>query len=127
MAAAEAGTAILAGVIWGLLPSSPLRTGFDTGLLRKTWKFTSGTWLAVLFGQVATLGDKIVLSTLLPLHLFGLYSLAATVTTTIQRLAPPFTNTYFPHFVRLVEQERPDLLPAPYRQAPDSAMSVFPS
>ena len=106
--AIEAG--VLGFVIWGLLPPSPQRLRFDAALLRTTWKFTSGTWLAVTFAQIAMLGDKIILSTLLPLHLFGLYSLAVTVTSTIQRLAAPFTNTYFPYFVRLKEQDRPDAL-----------------
>jgi len=27
-------------------------------LLRTTWKFTSGTWLAVTFAQIAMLGDR---------------------------------------------------------------------
>jgi O-antigen/teichoic acid export membrane protein len=117
--------AVLAGVIWRLLPSSPQGARFDTGLLKMTWKFTSGTWLAVTFAQVAALSDKIILSTLLPLHLFGLYSLAVTVTATIQRLAPPFTNTYFPHFVRLKEQDHQDLLARAYRQASESASAIF--
>jgi O-antigen/teichoic acid export membrane protein len=125
MVASAMEAAVIGCVVWGLVPWSPQPARFDTGLLKKTWKFTSGTWLAVLFGQVATLGDKIILSTLLPLHLFGLYSLAVTVTTTIQRLAPPFTNTYFPHFVRLLEQDRPDLLAVAYRQASESASAIF--
>ena len=116
---------VLACVVWKLVPSSPHGLGFNSGLLRTTWKFTSETWLAVLFAQIATLGDKIVLSTLLPLHLFGLYSLAVTVTSTIQRLAPPFTNTYFPYFVRLLEQDRLDSLLNAYRQASEFASAVF--
>jgi O-antigen/teichoic acid export membrane protein len=71
------------------------------------------------------LGDKIILSTLLPLHLFGLYSLAVTVTSTIQRLSAPFTNTYFPYFVRLKEQDRPDVLFSAYRQACEFASAIF--
>jgi len=121
--AIEAG--ILFCVIWRLLPPSPQPPRFDAALLGATWKFTSGTWLAVTFAQTAMLGDKIILSTLLPLHLFGLYSLAVAVTSTIQRLAAPFTNTYFPHFVRLKEQDRPDLLLAAYRQASEFASAIF--
>ncbi len=116
---------VLGCLVWGLLPSSPQRSRFDGGLLKTTWKFTSGAWLAVTFAQLATLCDKIILSTLLPLHLFGLYSLAVTVTTTIQRLAPPFTNSYFPHFVRLLEQDRPDVLVSAYRQVSEFASAIF--
>jgi O-antigen/teichoic acid export membrane protein len=112
-------------VAWGLLPPSPRRPRFDSALLRTTWKFTSGTWLAVTFAQIAMLGDKIILSTLLPLHLFGLYSLAVTVTSTIPRLAAPFTNTCFPYFVRLKEQDQPDLLRNAYRQASEFASAIF--
>lgn len=117
--------AVLSCVTWKLLPPSPQPARFDTGLLKATWQFTSGTWLAVTFAQLATLSDKIILSTLLPLRLFGLYSLAVTVTTILQRLAPPFTNSYFPYFVRLQEQDRPDLLAPAYRQASESASVVF--
>jgi O-antigen/teichoic acid export membrane protein len=119
----EAG--ILCFLTWGLLPPSSQRLRFDAALLRTTWKFSSGTWLAVTFGQIAMLGDKIILSTLLPLHLFGIYSLAVTVTSTIQRLAAPFTNTYFPYFVRLKEQDRPDALLGAYRLAYEFASTIF--
>jgi O-antigen/teichoic acid export membrane protein len=116
---------ILCFVIRGLLPPSSQWLRFDAALLRTTWKFSWGTWLAVTFGQIAMLGDKIILSTLLPLHLFGLYSLAVTVTSSIQRLAAPFTNTYFPHFVRLKEQDGPDALLGAYRLACELASAIF--
>jgi O-antigen/teichoic acid export membrane protein len=118
-------TTVLACVIWRLLPSSRQSLRFDTRLLQATWKFTSGAWLAVTFAQLAAVCDKIILSALLPLHLFGLYSLAVTMTTTIQRLAPPFTNSYFPHFVRLLEQDRPDILVDAYRQISEFASALF--
>jgi O-antigen/teichoic acid export membrane protein len=123
VSAVEAG--ILCFVTWGLLPPSSQRLRFDTAPLGATWKFSSGSWLAVTFAQIAMLGDKIILSTLLPLHLFGLYSLAVTVTSTIQRLAAPFTNTYFPYFVGLKEQDRPDALLRAYRLACEFASAIF--
>jgi len=112
-------------VVWRLLPSSPQGPRFDAGLLKATWKFTTGTWLAVTFAQVATLLDKMILSALLPLNLFGLYSLAVTITATIQRLAPPFTNAWFPHFVKLIEQGRAEMLARDYRQASEVASAIF--
>ena len=111
---------VLCLVVWRLLPPSSQRLRFDAGTAQGHLEVQlSGTWLAVTFAQIAMLGDKIILSTLLPLHLFGLYSLAVTVTSTIQRLAAPFTNTFFPYFVRLKEQDRcgcpPRRLPAGLR------------
>ena len=123
VSAIEAG--VLCFVIWRLLPPSSQRLRFDAALLRATWKFSSRTWLAVTFAQIAMLGDKIILSTLLPLHLFGLYSLAVTVTSTIQRLAAPFTNTFFPYFVRLKEQDGADALPGAYRRPANSRPRSF--
>lgn len=117
--------AVLGFIVWRQLPPSLQRPRFDASLLRATWKFSSGTWLAVTFAQIAMLGDKIILSTLLPLHLFGLYSLAVTVTSTVQRLAAPFTNTYFPYFVRLKEEDRPDALLGAYWQASEFASAIF--
>jgi O-antigen/teichoic acid export membrane protein len=116
---------VLCLVIPGLLPPSSQRLRFDAALLATTWKFSAGTWLAVTFAQIAMLGDKIILSTLLPLHLFGLYSLAVTVTSTIQRLAAPFSNAYFPYLVRLKEQDRPDALLDAYRTAGEFASAIF--
>jgi O-antigen/teichoic acid export membrane protein len=116
---------VLCVVSWGLLPASSKRLRFDVALLRGSWKFSSQTWLAVTFAQIAMLGDKIILSTLLPLHLFGLYSLAVTVTSIIQRLAAPFTNTFFPHFVKLKEQDGADVLPGVYRTACEFASAIF--
>ena len=124
-AASGAEAAVLAGVTWRLLPPSSRPRRFDTGLLRTIWQFTSEAWLAVTFAQLATLADKIILSALLPLHVFGLYSLAVTVTVNIQRLAPPFTNSYFPHFVRLLEQDRPGALARAYRQVREFASALF--
>jgi len=116
---------VLGFVVWRQLPRSPQRPRFDPALLGATWKFSSGTWLAVTFAQIAMLGDKIILSTLLPLHLFVLYSLAVTVTSIIQRLAGPFTNSYFPHLVRLKETDRPDALAAAYRQSSEFSSAIF--
>src|SRR5205814_757914 len=116
---------ILCFVIWRLLPPSSQRLRFDAALLGTTWKFSAGTWLAVTFAQIAMLGDKIILSTLLPLHLFGLYSLAVTATSTIQRLAAPFSNACFPYFVSLKEQNRPNALLDAYRTASEFASASF--
>jgi len=125
MAASALEATCVGVVVWRALPSSPLPLRFDTGLLKATWKFATGTWLAVTFAQTASLIDKVILSALLPLDVFGLYSLAVTIAATIQRLAPPFTNACFPHFVKLIEQGRADLLARAYRQVSQAASAVF--
>lgn len=125
LAASALELAAAAAVVWRLLPPSQHRARFDAGLIGATWKFTAGTWLAVTFAQAATLLDKLILSALLPLHLFGLYSLAVTIAATIQRLAPPFTNACFPHFVKLIETGRAETVALAYRQASQAASAIF--
>jgi len=117
--------AVAGMTVWRLLPPAPTAARFEPGIIRETWRFTSGTWLAVTFAQVAMLADKLILSALLPLHLFGLYSLAATVTAILQRLAAPFTNAYFPHFVRLVQEGKKEALTRTYQQASEAASAIF--
>jgi O-antigen/teichoic acid export membrane protein len=56
------------------------------------------------------LSDKLVMSKVLPLDLFGLYGLAFAVASTVHRLSTPFSTAYFPHFVELVEKRSDDLL-----------------
>ena len=89
---------VLACLVWRLLPSSRQPPRFDTGVLKATWKFSSGAWLAVTFAQVATLCDKILLSTLLPLHWFGVYSLAVTVTIDHSAVGASLHQQLFPSF-----------------------------
>jgi O-antigen/teichoic acid export membrane protein len=124
-AAAAIEAAVVAVVAWRRLP--PARDGvrFDAGALKASGNFASTVWLAVLFGQVMTLGDKIILSKLLPLELFGLYSIAVAVASTPQRLAGPFVNTYSPYFTELAEQGRRDLLSKTYHFASQLAAAVF--
>jgi O-antigen/teichoic acid export membrane protein len=112
-------------VVRHALPIFPRKSRLERGTLRDAWKFASCAWLAVTFAQFAMLADKLILSTLLPLHVFGLFSLATAVAGTVQRLAPPFTNAYFPHFVRLIEQRNADALARAYRRASEAASAVF--
>jgi O-antigen/teichoic acid export membrane protein len=117
--------ALLGGLVWMLLPRSPARLHFDFRLFRGSWRFSLTVWLSVLIGQVIMLSDKVVMSKVLPLDLFGLYSLAFAVAALVQRLATPFTNAYFPHFVELVENGSQELLSQAYRLATQLASAVL--
>ena len=115
---------VLGVVVWMLLPRAPARPQFDFRLFRANWRFSLTVWLSVLIGQLIILSDKVVMSKVLPLELFGLYSLAFAVASTVQRLATPFTNAYFPHFVELVEKGSHNLLSQAYYLATQLASAV---
>jgi len=66
----------------------------------------------------------VVMSVLLPLDLFGLYSIAFAVASTVQRLATPFSNAYLPHFVELVETRSFETLSQAYHLVSRLASAV---
>ena len=78
--------------------------------------------LLLIFLRV--LSDKLVMSAVLPLDVFGLYSLAFAVASTVHRLSTPFSTAYFPHFVELVEKRSRDLLWQSYFLASRLASAV---
>ena len=108
---------VLGVVVWALLPGSGAPLRFDFRLFQTSWRFTLTLWLSILVGQLIMLSDKAVMSTVLPLDLFGLYSLAFAVASTVQRLITPFSNAYLPHFVELMEKGNYDLLSEAYHLA----------
>jgi len=115
---------LLGAVVWRRLPKSPISLRFNLETFQTSWQFASAIWVSTLIGQLIMLSDKVVMSKLLSLELFGLYSLAFAVASTAQRLVTPFSNAYLPHFVELVEKESHELLSQTYNLASRLASSV---
>ena len=93
-------------------------------MLRQSWGFGSANGLTALIGQAVMISDKVVLSTVLPLELFGLYTLTFTVAGSITKMTGPFTNAYLPHFIELVEQSSWDRLSKTYHFVTQIASAV---
>jgi O-antigen/teichoic acid export membrane protein len=115
---------ILGTVVWKHLPRSPAPLRFDFQMFQASWRFSLTVWFSTVIGQLVMLSDKAVMSTVLSLELFGLYSIAFAVASTIQRLVTPFSNAYLPHFVELVEKDGYELLSQAYNLASRLASSV---
>jgi O-antigen/teichoic acid export membrane protein len=64
------------------------------------------------------------MSAVLPLELFGLYSIAFAVASTVPRLVTPFSNAYLPHFVELAETRSFEPLARAYHLASRLASPV---
>ena len=86
-------------------------------VLRDHWRFSLGMSGISLTGVVLTHLDKIILSRLLPLQVFGHYSLAATVARGLYVLITPVFNAYFPRLSGLVAQGDAPSLRLCYRTA----------
>ncbi len=87
--------------VWRSLPGAERRACFRIELLRRIWRFAAGisgiSFLALILTQV----DKIVLSRLLTLEMFGYYTLASMVAMSLYRLITPLFMALYPRFTEL--------------------------
>lgn len=96
---------IFAVAVYRYLPNSGRTPRFSWFQLKSIVQFASGmaatTLLVLLLMQV----DKIILSRMLSLEMFGYYTLAGTVAAVISQLTAPITQAYYPRFTELVVKE----------------------
>ena len=95
-------TLIFAVALWRSMPVSSVVSKFRLDLLRGVWRFAAGmtgnniAWL--MLNQL----DKIILSKLLTLELFGYYSLANLLTSTgLMTICISISRAYYPKFSQL--------------------------
>lgn len=90
--------------LWKSLPPTDDSPSFQIQLLVGVWRFAAGMTgisITVLF---LTQTDKILLSKLLPLSVFGYYSLATVVAATLYKFIGPIYIAVFPRFSELVSR-----------------------
>lgn len=97
------GTAAAAVLLWHCLPvSAQGSSGFKVDLIRRVWRF-SAAYAANAIARLGLLqGDKIILSTLLPLRVFGYYALAQTLVNGLYAIIISVSGAVFPQFSALV-------------------------
>src|SRR5215216_633080 len=88
--------------LWRNLPVAPARASFQRDLLRRTWRFAAGMSGISVTVLILTQMDKVILSRLLPLELFGYYMLAAGVASAPMILVAPVFTAMYPRFTELV-------------------------
>ncbi len=89
--------------LWRNLPMSDHSPRFSGKILKNIWLFAAGISGITLSAIVLTQMDKMILSKLLPLEMFGYYTLAGVVSSVIPFLiVGPVFNTLFPRFTSLV-------------------------
>ena len=107
-------TAVAAYVVWRALPAGPERPRFRATLLRRTAAFTAGMGGTAVVNIALTQADKAILTKLLPLEVFGYYTLAGTVAANLLRIVAPFQQAAFPRFTQLVALADEERLAAVY-------------
>jgi O-antigen/teichoic acid export membrane protein len=95
-------TLVLSRWLWKLLPKTGFKGKFDGRLLIKNWKFTSGVFGISVVTLILTQADKIILSKMLSLEMFGYYMLALSVADATHGLAQPIITALFPRYTQLV-------------------------
>lgn len=89
---------------------------FSWRALSEIWRFSLGMGGVTLTAVVLTQLDKVLLSRLLPLHAFGEYMIAATLTAGLLLLVSPLMGIIFPRFSALVAGDHYKELKALYRE-----------
>jgi O-antigen/teichoic acid export membrane protein len=95
-------TFVLAFFLWHRLPLAEKRATFQKQLLKGIWRFAAGlsgiSILSVILAQL----DKIILSRMLTLEMFGYYTLAWVVAISLYRVIAPVYSALYPRFTQLV-------------------------
>lgn len=100
VAALEA--AVLAAYVRRQLPPVSGNVGFSRDAIRRIWKFAGGVSVIAILSIVLVQLDKLLLSNLLSLKDFGLYTLAGLAASTLYLLVYPINNTAAPKLSELV-------------------------
>jgi len=98
------------------LPVSPQPAQFSLPQLQAIGRFAGGMMLTTFLALLLTQVDKIILSRLLSLELFGYYTLASIVAGTLYQFILPITQAYLPRFTELATQDNTDALIKIYHQ-----------
>ena len=118
IATSAVGTAAAGLLLWRCLPEMDGgRPHFRADLLRKLRRF-SASYAANSLANLGLLqGDKIILSALLPLRMFGYYTLAQTVSKSLYAIIISLNCAIFPQFSGLVALGREADLSRMYHRA----------
>ena len=114
VAITAAHTFTVAAILWRALRPAAHRAAFRRDRLLGIWRFSTGMFAIGLTGTLLTQIDKIVLSKILPLEIFGYYALASVVAAGMFRIINPVFSALFPRFTELVASDDLDGLKRVY-------------
>ncbi len=114
---AALGTGACAYFLWNSMPDSPHPARFDRKRLVGVWRFAAAVSGNAMIGVLLTQMDKVILSKMLTLEMFGYYALAATVASSVWSIIVPVNTALFPRFTQLVELRDDVQLATTYHRA----------
>ena len=109
--------AVLATCVQCALPKLSSPPKFSVVALTRVWKFAGGMMGITLFAILLTQVDKVMLSRMLSLDAFGIYTLAVTVASALYMVIVPIVQAVYPRMVELSSQDNQAALIRVYHQA----------
>lgn len=100
-------------------------TSFEVASLRRIWRFSAGMFAVTVAGALFTQIDKMILSRMLGLADFGIYTLAGTIAGALGLFTTPVFNVIYPNFAALVAAGQPEKLRRNYRIASRMTSAVL--
>ena len=88
--------------LWRSLPYAAEAPRFRRDLLLNIWRFAAGMTGITVLATILTQLDKIILSRMLSLEMFGYYTLASVVAMTLNRFISPVFSATYPRLTNLV-------------------------
>ncbi len=107
---------LIAVFLWRSLPLSHRAPRFNPALIHNVWRFAAGMSGITVSALILTEMDKIILSRLLTLKMFGYYVLAGAVARWLYVLITPVFNTMFPRFSALATTSSEETLKLLYHR-----------
>lgn len=94
-------TFVLYLFLWRSLPRVENKASFDTKHLVRVWRFAASMSGISILATILTQVDKVILSKMLTLEMFGYYTLAGLVAMTVYRFTGPVFTAVYPKFTQL--------------------------
>lgn len=117
MVASALGVILIRFVLWKNLPGSMRAARFKIPLLRNVWRFATGVAGIGIMGLLFSQMDKVIISAIVDLKVFGYYALAGVVVSGLFSLSGPVNNTIYPRFSTLIVEGRIETLTKLYFQS----------
>ncbi len=116
---------LLAFFLWKFLPVTHKKSVFQISLLRKNWRFAAGMMSISIMAIILTQADKIILSRMLPLAVFGYYTLAFNLANALSLLVNPVFSALFPKLSQLLMEKDNEKLVSEYYHKGCQVVSII--
>lgn len=93
---------LMASLLWHSLPHAAQVSRFRNELLISIWRFAAGIMGITTLATILTQIDKVIVSRMLSLEIFGYYTLASAVATNLYIFIRPISQAVYPQLTNLV-------------------------